>query len=63
MKAAWLFLANVILRYEPPRFLLLQFDPYRESNYTNTPEFTNQMRHTATNAVIGKGLFNLNGNL
>jgi hypothetical protein len=55
--------ANVVLRYEPPRFLPLQFDPYRECNYTNAPEFTYQMRHTSSDVVMGKGLFNLNGNL
>ena len=60
MEVAWLFLADVALWYELPLFLSLQFDPQRECNYTNAPEFAKQMRLTSTDAVIGKGLFNLN---
>jgi len=60
MEVSCVFQADIALRYELPRFLPLQFDPQRECNYTNAPEFTKQMRHTSTEAVIGKGLFNRN---
>jgi hypothetical protein len=63
MEVAWIFLAIVVLRLEPPRFLPLQIDPQRECNYSKAPEFTKKTRHSSTDVVIGKGLFNLNGHL